>query len=307
MNILTTKNSYKAFDKTIIIGGSARSGTTIMGKIVNSLETVEYFFEPPMLTSLLLKSDELSDSSLKELLKFYFIDGFLIENLSGRGVNLNKADDSCILHAKTKHEIENRYSKSYKRIELEDALKLSNFCFKLPEIVFFLGVVNRIIPGNRTILMHRGPNDVINSLVKKNWFSDEFLNIDHPSQIYPTKHKNSIKIPYWVNKQDEGFWVESGEINRAAYYYKRISEEIIKLSNSAIIVDYDVFVQNPAMVVNMVTSALELKQTNKTIELIDNVKYQNKERDDVIRCVSTALLKEINELNQHIKKGLLNG
>jgi len=58
------------------------------------MKNVEYFFEPPILTSLLLKKDELSNKSLIELLQFYFFDDFLLNSLSGRYINLNKNDDS---------------------------------------------------------------------------------------------------------------------------------------------------------------------------------------------------------------------
>jgi len=138
MNILDVNSKEKIIDKMIVIGGSARSGTTIMGKLINSMKNVEYFFEPPILTSLLLKKDELSNRSLIELLQFYFFDDFLLNSLSGRYINLNKNDDSCIYFVKNDEDIKNRISKSFGRIEINEIVKKYHFSFKLPEIVFFI-------------------------------------------------------------------------------------------------------------------------------------------------------------------------
>ena len=55
MNIIDTNSWNNVLDKMVIIGGSARSGTTIIGKLIHSLKNIEYQFEPPMLVSLLLK------------------------------------------------------------------------------------------------------------------------------------------------------------------------------------------------------------------------------------------------------------
>ena len=67
--------------------------------------------------------------------------------------------------------------------------------------------------------MHRNPNDVINSIVKKKWFSDEFLNKNNSSQVVAVEIIDNIKIPYWIKEEDKSSWIKSDELNRCAYYY----------------------------------------------------------------------------------------
>jgi len=302
MNIIDTNNWHIILDKMIVIGGSARSGTTIVGKLINSLKDVEYQFEPPMLESILLKENELSEKSLKELLQSYFFDNFLLDCLSGRNINLNKNDDSCILNVKSEKEIQKRYEKSFTRNELEEIVKKTTFSFKLPEIVFFLDLINSQFDKNRTILMHRNPNDVINSIIKKEWFSDEFLNEKHPSQIKAVKIIESIKIPYWVKHEDEVFWVNATELDRCAYYYKRVSTEILTHYKKSIIIDYDIFVQEPEKIINIISDSLNLEMTEKTYEIINSVNYQDKKRDNLLLSVSNDLREDILLLDTKLKK-----
>lgn len=302
MNIVDVNSWNKILDKMVIIGGSARSGTTIMGKLISSLYKTEYMFEPPMLTSLLLKKDELSDQSLKELIQFYFFDNFLLDALAGRNINLNTNDDSCILHVKSEEDIKSRQEKSLTRIELEDIVSNTAFSFKLPEIVFFLGIIDKLFPENRKILMHRNPNDVINSIVKKRWFSDEFLSHNHSSQIFAIEILNNIKIPYWVKQEDKELWVESDELNRCAYYYKRVSEEILNNANNSVIIDYDEFIKKPNEMFKNVVKLVGLEFGEKTQTILNTVKFQKKQRDDYLDDMDSKLLMEIKELDQDLRK-----
>ena len=144
MNIIDTNSWNNVLDKMVIIGGSARSGTTIIGKLIHSLKNIEYQFEPPMLVSLLLKQNELKEKSLKELLQFYFFDNFLLDSLAGRNINLNKNDDSCILNVKSEKDINKRQVTSLTRIELENLATSAIFSFKLPEVVFFLDIIEKL-------------------------------------------------------------------------------------------------------------------------------------------------------------------
>lgn len=300
MKIIDVNSWNKILDNMVMIGGSARSGTTIMGKLINSLEKVEYYFEPPMLTSLLLKEDELSNDSLKELLQFYFYDNFLLDCLAGRNINLNRNDDSCIYNVKSEKEIQKRLERSWGRVELEEIVDNSTFSFKLPEILFFLDTMDTLFPANKKILMHRNPNDVINSIVRKGWFSDELLSHTNPSQIYAVKIINNIKVPYWVKSSDEDFWIKANELNRCAYYYKRISESIVAHSNNSTVVNYDEFIKKPQQTLDELLNKLDLKATTKTSEILSSVKYQEKKRADFLSDISSELKRDIEKLDEQL-------
>lgn len=302
MNIIGNDLHDNILNNMIIIGGSARSGTTIMGKLVHSLENLEYYLEPPLLQSLLLKKHELSKESLKELIRVYFMDCFLLNSLAGRNINFNTNDDSYILHVKDEKEIKKRLIKSYRAIELEEMLKNLVFSFKLPEIVFLIDIINDLFPKSKKILMHRDPNDVINSILKKKWFSDKFLNKSHYSEICAVEIVNDIKIPYWVKQCDKMFWVKSSEIDRSAYYYMRISEEICSNLDKSIVVDYNKFIKNPYDIFENITKKLGLKYGTKTKEVLDTVQFQEKERYGYMDSVSVDIAKKITEFDIKLRK-----
>ena len=302
MNIIDTNSWNNVLDKMVIIGGSARSGTTIIGKLIHSLKNVEYQFEPPMLVSLLLKQNELKEKSLKELLQFYFFDNFLLDSLAGRNINLNKNDDSCILNVKSEKDINKRQVTSLTRIELENLATSAIFSFKLPEVVFFLDIIEKLFSKNRKILMHRNPNDVINSIVKKRWFSDEFLNKNNSSQVVAVEIIDNIKIPYWIKEEDKSSWIKSDELNRCAYYYQRISEEILNNSKGSIIIDYDEFIKKPDELFKKIVYLFSLEYGEKTQEILDTVKYQEKKRENYLTGLNSDLLLNIENLDKKLKE-----
>ncbi len=297
MNVVDVNSWKEILDRMVIIGGSARSGTTIMGKLISSLKNVEYFIEPPMLSSILLKSDMLSNNSLKELLQFYFIDDFLLDSLAGRRINLNKHDDSYILRVKTLKEIQKRQEKSYRRVELEKISKEVTFCFKDHRVSFFLDKINALFPWNKLILMHRRPNDIISSLVEKKWFSDQYLNSEFAHQVHAVKIIQGIKIPFWIESQYEDFWINAKEVDRCAYYCKRIFEEMFHYSGGAIVVSYEQFILNPKDLFYELVEKLDLIVGEKTNSILKEVKCRNKKTVDYMDSVPESIKRELNYID----------
>jgi len=300
MNIIDTNSWSDILDRMIIIGGSARSGTTILGKLISSFNKVEYFIEPPMLTSILSKSDILDYKNIKELLQFYFFDDFLLDSLAGRRININNHDDSCVLHVKTEEDIKKRYEKSYRRVELEGMSKESIFCFKDHRATFFLDVLDKVFPKRRLILSHRDTNDIVNSLIIKKWFSDQYLNVNFYHQALPVKIIKDLKVPFWVESEYEDFWVEAGEVDRCVYYCKRILEEIASHLDESIIVNYEQFVLNPEQTSNTLMDKLNLKKGEKTDGLIKTISSRKKKTEDYLNNAPVFIVRDLHDLNEVI-------
>ena len=73
-NSSTLTLNKQIFDKCnecIVITGCARSGTTILSKIIHSFSNVELSFEPPMLFSLFPLINKLSQNDWKLLYETY--------------------------------------------------------------------------------------------------------------------------------------------------------------------------------------------------------------------------------------------
>ena len=285
-------------DKGIFVSGSARSGTTIIGKLISTLSNVEYFFEPSLPVPIMLNN---GIKNSKKLLEVYLVENLLIESLSGRNFNFNENDDSCIYNSKTKKAIDEIMSKTHGRKELEEKYLKTVFSMKIPELIFFLRDLRFLYPNTNYVLMHRNPNDVINSLKRKGWFSSKNLQKINLTPKYPKKIIDNIKIPYWVKQEDENFWLNTDEINRCAYYYKRISEEVLKNAGSSIIINYEEFIEKPNEIFRDLVKLLGLEFGEKTEEILSTVKYQYKQREDYSEVLDGELLSAIENLDEKLK------
>lgn len=285
-------------DKGIFVSGSARSGTTIIGKLISTLSNVEYFYEPLMPEPIMLNN---GIKNSKKLLEIYLVENLLRESIAGRNFNFNQNDDSCIYNSKSKKEIDEVLSKSHIRKELEEKYLKAVFSMKLPDLIWFLRDLRFLYPNTNYVLMHRNPNDVINSLKRKGWFSSKNLQKINLTPKYPKKIINNIKIPYWVKQEDEIFWLNTDEINRCAYYYKRVSEEVLENSGSSIIINYEEFIEKPNEVFRDVVNLLRLEFGEKTEETLSSVQYQFKHREDYLEGLDSELLSAIENLDEKLK------
>jgi len=150
--------------------------------------------------------------------------------------------------------------------------------------------------------MHRNPNDTINSLLKKRWFSNKFLHSNHPSEIYSTRIIRDMKIPYWVEVKDESFWLDASDIQRCGYYYKRISESILKNKDDSILVNYDDLIMNAQDLIEKLSNRLDLIQTDMTQKIISNVKYQNKKREYLLDELDNQYKFDILNIDEELRK-----
>ena len=295
---LINKDYEDIIDKGIFVSGSARSGTTIIGKLISTLSNVEYFYEPSLPVPIMLNN---GIKNSKKLLEIYLVENLLMESIAGRNFNFNENDDSCIHSSKSKKEIDEVMSKTHRRKELEEKYLKKVFSMKIPDLIFFLRDLRFLYPNTNYVLMHRNPNDVINSLKRKGWFSSKNLQKIYLTPKYPKKIIDNIKIPYWVKQEDENFWLNTDEINRCAYYYKRISEEVLENAGSSIIINYEEFIEKPNEIFGDVVKLLGLEFGEKTEEILSTVQYQSKHREDYLEGLDGELLSAIENLDEKLK------
>ena len=114
-----SKKAKDKCDNVIIISGCARSGTTILGKIISSFKNIEYSFEPPTIASLLALISTLPKKEWKFLYETYLYEELLLNSLAGRGINCNRADDSSIYKVKSEKIINDRLKNSLRKKDAE--------------------------------------------------------------------------------------------------------------------------------------------------------------------------------------------
>ena len=100
-------------NKIVVITGVARSGTTILAKIIGSFCDVNYLFEPAimLLVPPLIQKKFLSEKQGADLLKGVLFEDFYLQMIQGRYVNFNKNDDSYIGNYLDLKNVEQRWEK----------------------------------------------------------------------------------------------------------------------------------------------------------------------------------------------------
>jgi hypothetical protein len=251
----------------ILITGSARSGTTLVGSLIHSMEKVEYVYEPPLLVSLLTLIENLNESHWRLLYETYLYEEFFLNSIAGRAINCNRVDDSSIFKTKTTQEIELRLCAHVTKGISQQRSIGSVIAFKITDIVYTVPKLKEYYPSLRVLVVLRDAVDTINSLLQKKWFSRETPNSD---LIWPFSMHEGVNVPYWVKVGDEVSWITMSELDRAAYYYIRVNENVADIFNR-IEIKYSDLIHSPKKEVGRIAEILNLDFGDKTKEIIKRI------------------------------------
>ena len=303
MSISTPKNAIPLLSNAILLSGSARSGTTIIGKILHSFQNVEYVFEPTMIFTLLALRNKIGEDEFKAIYGSYLYDEFLVNSVAGRAINCNIHDDSSIYNVKSKKEILSRLKKINTKSKIESDIKTYNIAYKANSIVPFIPYIEKIYPKTKVLITLRGPIGVINSLLRKKWFSKKNNEMSHSM---PFRIKNDVNIPFWVEEHDDDIWIELSEIDRAAYYYIQTYGGIDNF-NRYNLIRYTGLISNPTKVVEYLSDSLNLDFGIKTKSIINTIKPNMIERDiNIISKISEEFRNRLKELTDFAEDNSTN-
>lgn len=263
----------------IVLTGIARSGTSILGKVIHSFKDVEFAYEPPVLVSLFATIGELSEYQWKFLYETYLYEDLLINSLAGRSVNCNRADDSSIYLAKPRALVESRLARSLRKADAEALGRKAQLAYKIPQLGPFLGRFRRYYPRTPIVITTRGAVEVFNSISEKKWFTDESLGPSCP--IWPCRIHGNLRVPFWVAEGDADAWCRMDELHRTAYYYIRVSESQQTVKD-AIVVRYSDLIGAPERVTRQLAENLGLEWGEMTPAIVSNVGHTEKIRDSNI-------------------------
>ncbi len=290
------KIKFELCNKAIVITGSARSGTTILGKILHSFNNVEYTFEPPLLISLFTLIEKLNEEDWKLLYETYLYEDFLITSLSGRNFNFNTSDDSCIFNAKKKSFVENRLSKSLRKHEAVRIVEKYQIVWKIPSIPIYINRLIRYYPKTKVIYVKRSISDTMNSLLKKQWFNNNTLKNNNLN--WPNNNYKGLIVPFWVKKNDSKKWINMTEIDRCAYYILRMND--FTHNKNFIYIEYEDLIKGPFDAILKLSKSLGLEWGAKTKEILNTVKINPIKRDDnILQKISKSLRLKL-ELDIHL-------
>lgn len=255
------RNINKILNNTIWITGCARSGTTILGKILSTLKSVEYAFEPEYLYTLLPKIHSFDKRNWLNLYNTYLIEELFFNLCNGRKINLKKIDESYIGHSLSSKDLKAKLKINISRIDFENFLKKNekNLVIKIPNISRNLVALEKYYPKNKFIITVRNGKLISNSIIKKKWFQN--------NNNLPLIYKNPDLFGKNINKK----WLKLNEKEKTEEYIKQVNKSCKKLKNKHVFV-YENLIKDPDKEINKICKFLNLKKTIKTKEVIKTVK-----------------------------------
>ncbi|MBH52105.1 MAG: hypothetical protein CL785_03000 [Chloroflexi bacterium] len=261
----------KSVSESLLITGCARSGTTIMGKLVHSLDKVEYAFEPPFLFSHIPLINHMPHEQWCLLYETYLFEDQHMDAVAGRRLNFNVHDDSNIFNAKERHLIEERVNSSSTRQSILPRALSNTIAYKMPDMLPYIPRLRNYYPDMTIVIMFRRASEVISSLLRKHWFSDESLT-NSPS-IWPSVVSSKPYVPFWVPLGEIQKWFDLNEIDRCMYYYCLMYEHI-HANPKTVIVDYDNFLSDPKEILNKISRLIDRPFGTKSSSILDTVMNQ---------------------------------
>jgi hypothetical protein len=262
-------------NNAILITGSARSGTTIMGQLISSFDRIEFSYEPPMLLTIFTMIQQTREHNWRMLYETYLYEEFLVNVLAGRVFNFNKFDNSAIFKVKSSEEIDSRLNLNLSKADAEQLSQDRIVAFKIPDVVSFVPSVKKYYPSMRVIVMLRDAVGTMNSMMQRGWFRE---GSETKSLTWPFYKLDNAHVPYWVRLEDIEYWRSLSEIDRAAYYYIRINENIRNIEGR-IEIKYIDLLHNAHSIASRLAEKLGVSFGVKTTAIIENIKRTDKVRN----------------------------
>ncbi len=291
-----------------ILTGAPRSGTTLLGILIGSLGGIDYHHEPPMfwVLSSLFSMKALSPSAASCLLKSYLHEELLIESVHGRRANLRPTDDSLVLKAIHWEELIERWQRIKNRADAIQYVSNKNLrlAVKTPSVTELIPFFETALPKSRFIVIIRDGRDVVRSILRKGWLTDEGLKDNY----WPYKVIDGQKIPSVVEDSAAERWVGMSATARACYLWGRDAEHALRLREKASLKDrihvvmYEQLRRDPVLVMRDVAKFLSTEMTDLTELGIQRVRPLGKVpeqqgEDEVFRSVEESELRRFRELN----------
>ena len=249
---------YKAIfkDRVVIITGVGRSGTSILGKLIGSMQPSHYLYEPAILKFPPDNNDDAMESYRAILFEDYFL-----PLIQGRNINFNALEDSYIgnYFVNPMKEIASRWVKFPRR---PDAIKLLQeekglFIIKMTEFALS-DLPEDTFPGARIINIIRNGNDVISSSIARLWFGTDYQPIDWLTES---------GAPWFLTADEQIYWWDSWNPHTRAACVWRCSVERDKIG-----IRYEDLLERPEYYVEKWKAKFKLAKTELTDRHIKDIR-----------------------------------
>lgn len=213
---------------------------------------------------------QLNQEDWKETCEWYLYDDLLLNAIAGRNLNWNENDDSCVLKFKD-DKIRSRLDKSHRKLDIEKIATNSRLAIKIPDLIFNMPIMKTLWPGLKAVVLFRNPEDVIGSIIDKQWFTNEALHPNSPMPQIAYRVADGIRVPMWVADADVSIWKSMNHQERVVYYNVIVNEFLLAHAPEFHVINYDNMVDNPKLVVEQLSNVLNVGSSSKTFELVNSI------------------------------------
>lgn len=249
--------------KTLILSGCARSGTSILGRIVASFRGVIYNYESPALMSLLARSQQLPKDVFLELWVSTAYKMDCVDQLAGRGLNLNIHDESSAWHYLPRDEIELRLSRSASSYDCLARFKDFTYVAKIPDMHAQIQYLLNALPNTGLLSIGRNPRDTLSSLAKKGW-------VDAADDFLMPMRADFDTVPCFIGDSWVERYLHAGREDRCAIWYLSVQESALA-SKDSYLVSYEDLVAKPEEFSESICDFLEMELGPKTQHVLNEI------------------------------------
>lgn len=261
----------------IVITGVARSGTTLLGKIIGSFSDTHYIFEPPTFRLIppLIHNSYLKEGQGSQLLKAILFDELYLQIIHGRYINFNEKDDSFIGHYIEPEKIKKRWKKYRRRKDVIEDIQSKNYLFvlKIPNIQPSLNILKNLFNDIKFVHCIRDGNNIVSSSIRRDFFTQDYLN---KRSIEWSNDFGSIKIPWFINKNDYQSFSKWNQYTRSAYIWRILTEMGLNYTKNneknVFEFKFEDFLKNSKPFVGQIEKFVGKKQTDITRKHLDSIK-----------------------------------
>jgi hypothetical protein len=215
-------------DRIIVITGVARSGTTILGKLVGSMKPAYYFYEPAIMKYLpfLCYSNPKLDHIYNGLFRSMLIEDYLLPVAQGRNLNLNMGEDSYVGHYLPLDEVKMNWQTPSRRKIVVAQLRKERpwWVIKTTGYQHLFAVTRVAMPGVRFLHIIRNGNDVVSSALKRGWYTDQYMNREIVDWAQLPEKNNGCNLPWYLDGESKECFSTWNQATRAASIWRCLTE-----------------------------------------------------------------------------------
>jgi hypothetical protein len=269
--------------RVVIITGVSRSGKTLLGQLLGSMQNVEHVDEPWLPIMLpVMQGKGLIDRKVAQTLLLSFTEELFNDTILLRRANFRPSDHSSIWACKGVQEIFSRLVNLYSRgdvrqyIRKNDPVLLYNLAETIPYLSFFV----ETFPQCKIVHVIRNGLDVALAAAEKQWFSDAQLKNPLNNQVFRayqgSDESTQYYLPWWLQENDIELFLGMGDFARGLCYWRSLLEQSqeqiaeLKAVRPHIYreVRFEDLVQTPTQIANDIAAFLDLTPSERTVSLL---------------------------------------